>query len=33
MLLMNYGTSLDFVFGGILDPTLVSGMENLLLVG
>lgn len=33
MLLMNYGTSLDFVFGGILDPTLVAGMEHLLLVG
>lgn len=32
MLLMNYGTSLDFVFGGILDPALVSGMEHLLFV-
>jgi multicomponent Na+:H+ antiporter subunit D len=33
MLLMNYGTSLDFVFGGILDPTLIAGAEQLLLVG
>lgn len=33
MLLMNYGTSLDFVFGGILDPAAIAGVEHLLLVG
>ncbi len=32
MLLMNYGVSLDFVYGGILDMAKVSGMEHLMLV-
>ena len=33
MLLLYYGVSLDFVYGGILDMSKVSGMEHLVLVG